>query len=540
MTKNPLLESALRYLEMGFSVIPIVPGEKKPCVKWEPYQKERASKEQITAWWTINPKANIGIITGEISDLFVVDIDSEEGQQNLLEYGFDSIVTPTVKTPRGGQHLYFKYPGGNITIGAGKIPGTDFRGNGGFVVAPPSINGKGKKYEWIVDLSHERSGALPSVYLKRISTLYIGNVDKTNASSLQASTESTSVNIWEHGKRDENLFHVANCLAKTRNEEGYIRQTLRAIMSSWGEQDERWVDDKIGSALKRVATKERNLAAEVREFILSTSGILTDYKLDQELHLSTREEKKNRSIILSRLSKGKDAIIRKGRTVGTWETIDQDEEEIDYENADIIPIQVKFPLGVHEYVKIHRGNLIIIAGESNAGKTAFCLNMALDNKDLMKVNYMSSEMKDGSELRIRMDEFNKPLSVWKPIRFTFRADNFPDKVDPDGFNIIDYLDEGQEGEAYKMPMRIRLIADKLKTGIALIAIQKDPNKALGFGGSGTLNRARLYLTIQRSGILKIEKAKIWRDKEDNPNGKYIKFTLAAGCRFKNSAPWEKD
>jgi hypothetical protein len=157
----------------------------------------------------------------------------------------------------------------------------------------------------------------------------------------------------------------------------------------------------------------------------------------------------------------------------------------------------------------------------------------------MPVNYMSSEMKEGSELKIRMDEFHVGDSAWRAIKFTFRTDNYPDKINPDGINIIDYLDEGSDAEAYKMPMRIRLIADKLQSGIVVIAIQKDPNKQFGFGGAGTMNRSRVYLTIQRKGILTIEKAKIWRDKNDNPDRKFIQFKLAAGCRFTPVGQWKK-
>jgi hypothetical protein len=253
--------------------------------------------------------------------------------------------------------------------------------------------------------------------------------------------------------------------------------------------------------------------------------------------LSSREELKNASKVFGRLIK--EGLIEKhGNKNGQFRTKDTDEELIDWINADLSPLNIRFPLGVHEFVQIHKGNTIIIAGETNAGKTAFCLNLALLNHDKMPINYMSSEMKDGAELAIRIAEFNEPIRKWQAIKFQFRTDNFPDKIMPDAINIIDYLDEGSDSEAYKMPLRIKNISDRLQNGIVIVAIQKDPNKQYGLGGAGTKNRSRLYLTLRNSGVLTIEKAKLWRDKHDNPNGKFIQFRLAAGCKFINDGAWK--
>jgi hypothetical protein len=242
---------------------------------------------------------------------------------------------------------------------------------------------------------------------------------------------------------------------------------------------------------------------------------------------------------LNRL-RAKDIIQREasGKS-GRYRIINRKADIIDITKAETKPIPLKLPLQINEYANIYKGNVIIIAGESNAGKTALCLNIAHMNRDLYHVNYLSSEMQDGTELRLRLDEFNRPLDDWKLIDFKFRTDNYPDVVDPRGLNIIDYLDEGKGGEAYQMPRRIRDISEKLKDGLAIIALQKSSKKAFAFGGEGTMNASRLYLSITRDGVLKIEKAKVWRNRNINPNGMYCNFKLVGGCKFIIDGVWRR-
>src|SRR3972149_2721060 len=104
-----MLSAALWYAKQGYSVFP-TGRNKRPLLKWEKYQKERATEAQIREWWTKNPDANIGIVTGAISGIVVVDIDTEEGYEEIKKYISETLVTPTAKTPKGGQHLYFKLP----------------------------------------------------------------------------------------------------------------------------------------------------------------------------------------------------------------------------------------------------------------------------------------------------------------------------------------------------------------------------------------------------------------------------------------------
>ena len=73
---NELLKAALEYRAKGLSVFPVRPRGKTPLVPWKDFQSRIATEEEIIAWWTKHPTANIGIATGKVSDAFVVDQDS--------------------------------------------------------------------------------------------------------------------------------------------------------------------------------------------------------------------------------------------------------------------------------------------------------------------------------------------------------------------------------------------------------------------------------------------------------------------------------
>lgn len=156
-----LHSAALWYASVGLRVFPLSPGSKIPFKGSGGCHDATSDPERINAWWGGNPAANIGLATGHTVD--VVDVDGLKGQLSRAHNApmFDSLhVLGVVTTPRpGGMHLYVPRKEG-ITNGAGLLPGVDYRGLGGYVVAPPSTNEQGT-YAWLrpLDLATVEAGA---------------------------------------------------------------------------------------------------------------------------------------------------------------------------------------------------------------------------------------------------------------------------------------------------------------------------------------------------------------------------------------------
>lgn len=130
-------------LDLGFSVIPIERGGKLPLGKWKAAQSTAASLETVRQWAARD--CNVGIVTGKVSGLLVLDLDSQEAVAEAEARGLPHTIS--VRTAKG-LHVYFRHPGGTIGNRAGLLPGWDIRGDGGFVVAPGSIHPTGIEYRW--------------------------------------------------------------------------------------------------------------------------------------------------------------------------------------------------------------------------------------------------------------------------------------------------------------------------------------------------------------------------------------------------------
>jgi hypothetical protein len=148
-----LREFALRYAAHGWSVIPIEPRGKRPLVSWLEFQQRPATRAEIEGWYRRWPDANVGVVTGSVSGLVVVDVDDRDGgAESLAALELDHgplAATVEAATGGGGRHVYFAHPGGTVASRVGLAPGIDVRGDGGCVVAPPSLHPSGRRYTWL-------------------------------------------------------------------------------------------------------------------------------------------------------------------------------------------------------------------------------------------------------------------------------------------------------------------------------------------------------------------------------------------------------
>jgi hypothetical protein len=150
-----MADIALEYAtECGFSVIPIK-RDKTPYVDWKEFQSRQATEQEIRHWFRQWPSANIAVVTGEISQFVVVDIDGDcdRGFDLLRSVGIGLPPTRMVQTGRGGVHLWFAYPGVSTASRASLLKDGDLhidvRGDGGYALVPPSLHENGKQYHFV-------------------------------------------------------------------------------------------------------------------------------------------------------------------------------------------------------------------------------------------------------------------------------------------------------------------------------------------------------------------------------------------------------
>jgi len=235
---NAILDAALKYAENGLSVIPIS-KTKQPCIKWQALTREDLTNpDNIRKWWRMYPTANVAIVTGARSGgLVVIDLDIDDdkgidGVDALEEWCEQNDVYEITSqaeavTGRGGRHLYFRspFPYHNQV---GCLRGVDIRGEGGCIVAPPSVHENGNVYAWDTDTDDINIPLADSDV-----TYFLGTME---AGDKKASHEKVHTDYTEpvgEGGRNKRLFdHVADMQGKGHSDE-YIREEARTYNAKY-------------------------------------------------------------------------------------------------------------------------------------------------------------------------------------------------------------------------------------------------------------------------------------------------------------------
>ena len=166
-----MLEHALALKAKELTLIPLgQEGDrlKRPRIKWQQYQKDDVTEEQIEQWWGQKPSSNIGIVTGK--EIVVVDADSPEAEQ----WARDNL-SPTQweVTTGNGAHFYYCYSPASDSIKNSAGNGLDVRGKGGYVVAPGSIHLSGVRYSWVekVGFTADYANELPELTAEHLQLI---------------------------------------------------------------------------------------------------------------------------------------------------------------------------------------------------------------------------------------------------------------------------------------------------------------------------------------------------------------------------------
>ncbi len=226
-------------------------------------------------------------------------------------------------------------------------------------------------------------------------------------------------------------------------------------------------------------------------------------------------------------------VVSKGD--GWFRPADTSLEELQWwESEEIKEDNLLLPLMINNYCIIPRPALVVVAGKYNAGKSAFCLNTVALNVTKWG-GYLDFYVSEGAEM-IKPKFAQLGITSAPAFRTYRRTENFADIIQPDNLSVIDYLRVDME-QAYAVSAKLFEIFNKLKTGIAVVAMQKPPGeRKLAFGGAATAFEPALYLGMDSNGSntgwIGFEKIKLPRMfGGDDPYQVKIEYRIDKGVKF---------
>lgn len=223
MTMNSVLEQANEYIDQGWSILPVKPSEKRPYMtNWLQYQHIKATKEMAENWFTSLTGAGVGMVTGRISGVVVLDIESycKIPIEELLRRYPTQMVS---RTGSGGYHLFYLYPNGvpEIANRVGVFEGADIRADGGFIVLPPTRHPNGRLYEWV------KTG-FPGVFPKAL-------LDIQSQPKAQGDGWITeALRGVSEGERNDTCARLAGYFFR----KGLNADIVEALLSEWNERND--------------------------------------------------------------------------------------------------------------------------------------------------------------------------------------------------------------------------------------------------------------------------------------------------------------
>ena len=148
-----MIDYAMGYLQHKWAIIPRSLDSKMPLIKWKPFQVRRPTEREVYTWWHTWPEAGIGLVLGPVSGVVAVDSDSEAAHRAFLErldQPPTTLAALSGSRKPGKKHYFYQSPTFS-TNATRRIwhPELEFRGQGGYIVLPPSLHSSGHRYEWV-------------------------------------------------------------------------------------------------------------------------------------------------------------------------------------------------------------------------------------------------------------------------------------------------------------------------------------------------------------------------------------------------------
>lgn len=292
-----MLQEALDYLKQGWSVIPIhsikqgrctcgfsscgKPGKHPRLKKWTEFQNRLPTVKEVKTWFEQWPDSNIATITGKVSNLVVVDIDDIDVYKKIFNASPTGMFSTTGS---GGKHLFYEYPDGvdKVPNSVSKLmPEVDVRGDGGYVVLPPSNHASGGFYKW------NRTKTAKALSEEALDIILNREEEPEKVSTSKDARknwiEDTIRNGIKDGSRNDTIAKLAGYYAG----KGMDEEITIATLNDWAQRKikgygQDFTYQELVTTVKSIFSKEKRkpVSREAKVQKSDTSDVLEHLKLD--------------------------------------------------------------------------------------------------------------------------------------------------------------------------------------------------------------------------------------------------------------------